>query len=68
MANSNIIHYSLRAVQIYDSKDIKLRKSKISNHEAYSNIIFVSGSKDILVEECEMTDNNKFELSQTLIK
>lgn len=61
MANSNINHCSLRAVQIYDSKDINLRKSKISNHEAYSNIILVDSSIDILFEECEMTDNNKFE-------
>ncbi len=60
MTNSNINHCSLRAVQIYDSEDINLMKSKISNHEAYSNIIFVSNSKDVLIEECEMSDNNHF--------
>jgi len=63
MTNSNINHCSLRAVQIYDSRDINLRQSKISNHEAYSNIIDIERSKDILFEECEMTDNNNFEWS-----
>lgn len=61
MTNSNINHCSLRAVQIYESYDVKIRKSKISNHEAYSDIIFISNSKDVLIEECEMSDNNNLE-------
>lgn len=60
MSNSNINHCSLRAVQIYDSNDINLKGSKIINHEAYSNIFYIRGSKDVLIEECEMSGNKNF--------
>lgn len=59
-SNCKIDHCSLRAIQIYNSEAIKFTESKIVNHEAYSNIIMIDGSKDITFEKCEMADNNNF--------
>lgn len=63
VSNSKIDHCSLRAIQIYNSEAIKFTESKIVNHEAYSNIIMVNGSKDITFEKCEVADNNNFSWS-----
>lgn len=59
-SNCKIDHCSLRAIQIYNSEAIKFTESKLVNHEAYSNIIMINGSKDITFEKCEMADNNNF--------
>ena len=57
-SNCKIDHCSLRAIQIYNSEAIKFTENKIVNHEAYSNIIMINGSKDITFEKCEIADNN----------
>lgn len=62
-SNCKIDHCSLRAIQIYHSKDIKFTENKIVNHEAYSNIIMLNGAKDITFEKCELADNNNFSWS-----
>lgn len=62
-ANCKIDHCSLRAIQINDSEAIKFTENKIVNHEAYSNIIMLSGAKDVTFEKCEFADNNKFSWS-----
>ena len=62
-SNCKIDHCSLRAIQIYNSEAIKFTENKIVNHEAYSNIIMINGSKDITFEKCEIADNNKFSWS-----
>jgi hypothetical protein len=59
-SNCTIDHCSLRAIQIYDSETIKFTDIKIVDHEAYSNIIMLSGSKDVIFEKCEMANNNNF--------
>lgn len=63
MINSYINHCSLRAIDVFDSKDINFKQCRISDHEAYSNIIFVSYSQDVNFEECEMSNNNNFRWS-----
>ncbi|EKQ51502.1 MULTISPECIES: right-handed parallel beta-helix repeat-containing protein [unclassified Clostridium] len=60
VSNSTIDHCSLRAVQISNSEAIKFTESKLVNHEAFSNIIMVNSSKNIVFEKCEMTNNNNF--------
>ncbi len=60
MINTYINHCSLRAIEVFDSKDVNFKQSRISDHEAYSNIIFVSYSKDVSFEDCEMSNNNNF--------
>lgn len=62
-SNCKIDHCSLRAIQIYDSEDIKFTENKIVNHEAYSNIIMLNRAKNITFEKCEIADNNKFSWS-----
>jgi hypothetical protein len=62
-SNCKIDHCSLRAIEIRNSEAIKFTENKIVNHEAYSNIIMVSGSKDITLEKCDITDNNNFSWS-----
>jgi hypothetical protein len=61
--NSIIRECSLRAIQIYDSEAIRFTGSRIINHPAYSNIILLSGSKDIVFKDCELANNNSFEWS-----
>lgn len=60
-SNCIIDHCSFEAIRIYDSEDIKFTENKIVDHEAYGNIIDISGSKDVLFEKCELADNNNFE-------
>lgn len=62
-SNCVIDHCSLKAISIYNSEDIKFTENKIVDHEAYSNIIDVSGSKDVTFEKCDLADNNNFEWS-----
>ncbi|AOR23867.1 right-handed parallel beta-helix repeat-containing protein [Clostridium taeniosporum] len=59
-SNCKIDHCSLRAIQIYNSQDIKFTENKILNHEAYSNIIMIDKTKDVKFEKCELADNNNF--------
>jgi hypothetical protein len=59
-SNCKIDHCSLRAIQIYNSEAVKFIENKIVNHEAYSNIIMINGSRDITFEKCEIADNNNF--------
>lgn len=59
-SNCTIDHCSLRAIDIYNSEDIKFTESKIVNHEAFSNIIMLNGAKDITFEKCEVANNNNF--------
>lgn len=59
-SNCLIDHCSLRAIQIYNSEAISFAESKIVNHEAYSNIVMVYGSKDVTFEKCEISDNKHF--------
>lgn len=58
--NCKIDHCSLRAVEFRNSEDINLTSCNIINHEAYSNIIMLSNSKNITFEKCEMANNNNF--------
>ena len=59
-SNCLIDHCSLRAIQIYDSSDIKFIENKIIDHEAYSNIVMIDGGKGIVFEKCEFANNNNF--------
>ena len=59
-SNCTIDHCSLRAIQIYDSSDIKFLENKIIDHEAYSNIVMIDGGKGITFEKCEFANNNNF--------
>lgn len=59
-SNCLIYHCSLRAIQIYDSSDIKFVENKIIDHEAYSNIVMIDGGKGITFEKCEFANNNNF--------
>jgi hypothetical protein len=61
VSNSVIDHCSFEAIIILDSEDINFTESKIVEHEAYGNIIDISGSNDIAFEKCELADNNNFE-------
>jgi hypothetical protein len=61
--NSIIRQCSLRAVQIYNSESIRFTGSRIINHKAYSNIIHLYDSNDIVFKECELANNNSFEWS-----
>jgi hypothetical protein len=58
-----IDHCSLRAISIFKSEKIKFTGCKILNHEAYSNIVYIYNSKDVTLEQCELTNNNYFEWS-----
>jgi len=51
---------SLRAIDISMSEDIKFSDCKIVDHGAYSNIVYIVGSKSIIFEECEFADNHNF--------
>lgn len=62
-SNCKIDHYSLQAIQNYNSEATKFTENKIVNHEAYSNIISINESKDITFEKCEIVDNNNFSWS-----
>lgn len=61
--NVNINHCSLRAIDIYNSKDITLSNTRMQDHEAYSNIVYIVGSSNILLEGCDITNNNNFSWS-----
>lgn len=61
--NSIIRECSLRAMQIYNSESIRFTGSSIINHPAYSNIILLSCSKDVVFKDCELANNNSFEWS-----
>ncbi|MDR5587540.1 MULTISPECIES: right-handed parallel beta-helix repeat-containing protein [Clostridium] len=56
-----IDHCSFEALRINGCEDIKFTENKIIDHEAYGNIIDISGSKDIIFEKCELSGNNNFE-------
>ena len=59
--NTKINHCSLRAVQLFKCEAIHFSGCKISDHEAYSNIVFIMNSKDIKFEQCEFSNNKSFE-------
>jgi hypothetical protein len=61
--NSIIRECSLRAMQIYNSESIRFTESRIIDHKAYSNIILLSSSKDVLFKDCELANNNSFQWS-----
>lgn len=58
-----IDHCSLRAIQLFNSEEIKFSGCRILSHEAYSNIVYLNDSKKVTFEQCEFSDNNYFEWS-----
>ncbi len=59
--NTKINHCSLRAVQLFNCEEIYFTGCKISDHEAYSNIVYIVNSKTIKFERCEFSGNKSFE-------
>lgn len=57
--NTKIDHCSLRALEIYNSTDIKFVNSNFVDHEAYSNIIHASSESQVSFENCTFERNNK---------
>ena len=66
-SNCLIDHCSLRAIQIYDSSDIKFVENRIIDHEAYSNIVMIDGGKGITFEKCEFANNNNIRQIRCII-
>lgn len=61
--NANINRCSLRAIDIYGSKDIIFSNTKIQDHAAYSNIVYADSSENITFENCDMINNSNFSWS-----
>ncbi len=59
--NTKINHCSLRAIELNNCESTKFSGCKISDHEAYSNIVYINNSKDTTFEQCELSNNNYFE-------
>ncbi len=61
--DSDINHCSFKALLIEGSDNISFINTKIQNHEAYSDVIYVNNSPRVSFTGCDMINSNSFEWS-----